>query len=694
MTYFVLFLQCFLVNAILVYSFRFQMVEVMSSLQKFIDHGIIHQFHNVIIDIGAMDGIWTHYLTDSEIFPASQFVLIDGNSIFNQYFIRGDNIQTITSLVGEKDDEFVTYHRFSSPQCFHMNSRHFIPSSTCHISEKYDIEERLSYSLDTILEHGMIDDVTILFMDVQGGEIDILKGCEKLLRQEKSPLIVIEIENYPMSNSSTFSQVTYFLEQRGYQFLDAIPSTYDSSGIVLKLVGFWKRRNNLFTTVASPPPLEGLALRYNEAVLTQSDINEHMELLYSYAKQSQSILELGVSKPVSTWAFMQGLVDNGSPIKYLHSCDINRAAGVLYCEMTAKAVGVEFKFTTGSDLELSVDHLVDLTFIDTLHVYGQLKRELAMYAPLTKKWIIMHDTAVDAIEGEIVRNKWSTEKWENITGIPVDELRKGLYPAIDEFLVAHGSEWAIETVKTNNNGITVLRRISEIPHSLQKEILPTASSRGSNIIVVVTSVLRIPSDNPTVSSIYSLAERYQHTEFTIQSIRQVFPDATICMIEGSSLVEFIPGVDYLLRIPDPSVLNRLEKGMGESYLVEQFLRSSLFDTLKQSGKFQLLMKISGRYHLNPEFSIDRISTTKISAHGTYDSVSNARAFDTILYFVPLSLVNMLMEELPKARDRIGTSVSGNLEQALFPYFPKDIMNDVDLLGVSGYQAPTGKWIHL
>jgi len=48
-------------------------------------------------------------------------------------------------------------------------------------------------------------------------------------------------------------------------------------------------------------------------------------------------------------------------------------------------------------------HIDTLVFIDTWHVYGQLKRELAKYAPLTKKYILMHDTTVDEWVGESVR---------------------------------------------------------------------------------------------------------------------------------------------------------------------------------------------------------------------------------------------------------------------------------------------------
>lgn len=46
---------------------------------------------------------------------------------------------------------------------------------------------------------------------------------------------------------------------------------------------------------------------------------------------------------------------------------------------------------------------VDLLFIDTWHVYGHLKRELALHAPRVRRFIAMHDTEVDKDEGESIR---------------------------------------------------------------------------------------------------------------------------------------------------------------------------------------------------------------------------------------------------------------------------------------------------
>jgi hypothetical protein len=106
----------------------------------------------------------------------------------------------------------------------------------------------------------------------------------------------------------------------------------------------------------------------------------------------------------------------------------------------------------------------DLLFIDTLHVYGQLKRELALHAPGTRKFIILHDTTVDATHGEALRVGWDPAALAARTGIPVQEITTGLWPAVEEFLASH-PEWKLRIRYTNNNGLTILERVSTAPSS-------------------------------------------------------------------------------------------------------------------------------------------------------------------------------------------------------------------------------------
>lgn len=69
----------------------------------------------------------------------------------------------------------------------------------------------------------------------------------------------------------------------------------------------------------------------------------------------------------------------------------------------------------------------------------------------------MHDTTVDEWDGETIRCGWNAHEQSAQTGIPVEEINKGLWPAIEEFLATH-PEWVIDRRYTNNNGLTILKR--------------------------------------------------------------------------------------------------------------------------------------------------------------------------------------------------------------------------------------------
>ena len=188
-----------------------------------------------------------------------------------------------------------------------------------------------------------------------------------------------------------------------------------------------------------------------------SDINEHLPTLYKYATNCESIIELGVRGVVSSYAFVYGLLNNNSTKKKLLLNDINPCNINQLLEDT-KNLEIDIQYEWINDLNLQIKENYDLTFIDTWHVYGQLKRELIKFSKITNKYIIMHDTTVDDYKGETIRMNWNAEKQSIESGIPINEINKGLIPAINEFLENNNNS-KIKEKFNNNNGLTILEKI-------------------------------------------------------------------------------------------------------------------------------------------------------------------------------------------------------------------------------------------
>lgn len=175
--------------------------------------------------------------------------------------------------------------------------------------------------------------------------------------------------------------------------------------------------------------------KYNHHCEHRSDIHEHLPTLKLYASECQHITEMGVRWIVSTYAFLVGkpkkMISYDFQDPNTWGADINETKSI------AEESGIDYQFHVQDVLKLEIEP-TDLLFLDTWHVYDQLRQELELHSPKARKYIIMHDTTSFEFNGE-------------------GEGHKGLWPAVEEFLVKH-PEWVIKERFTNNNGLTILQR--------------------------------------------------------------------------------------------------------------------------------------------------------------------------------------------------------------------------------------------
>ncbi len=203
--------------------------------------------------------------------------------------------------------------------------------------------------------------------------------------------------------------------------------------------------------------MEIIKHKFETLCSTSSDINEHLPTLYKYAMECNSIFETGVRGCISSWAFVHGLLNNnnGAP-KNIYMNDIDECNITELLNATLNE-NITVEYVWKNNLTIDFDETFDLTFIDTWHVYAQLKRELEMFSKITNKYIIMHDTTVDEWQGESIRQNMNSVQQSIETGFPIEEINRGLWPAIEEFL-QNNSEWTLHERFTNNNGLTILKR--------------------------------------------------------------------------------------------------------------------------------------------------------------------------------------------------------------------------------------------
>jgi len=206
--------------------------------------------------------------------------------------------------------------------------------------------------------------------------------------------------------------------------------------------------------------MENLENEYNNLCNSVSDINEHLPIICSYASECNNAIESGVRDCVSSFAIAYGLLLNKNNtnsfliLNDIKTCDIGRLQNACHLlPITFKGLWMNnLDIDFNNDLE---NKTFDLLFIDTWHVYGQLKRELNKFKSIINKYIIMHDTTSDEIDGETIRCNFNAQEQSELFNIPLEEINRGTGPAINEFLLEN-PQWILKEKLTNNNGLTIL----------------------------------------------------------------------------------------------------------------------------------------------------------------------------------------------------------------------------------------------
>ena len=191
--------------------------------------------------------------------------------------------------------------------------------------------------------------------------------------------------------------------------------------------------------------------------------NEHLPVFRALASECASVTEIGLEIMDSSWGLLQGLSESTSPNRSYLGIDC-RAPPIHIVERArrlSQGVGISFTFWQINDLEIERLAPVDLLFIDGLHTYCHLLYELEKFSSQVEKYIVMHDTEEPwGHQDEIVNREDYSKYFPDIPPGAVDWSKKGLREAVASFLERHSREWVLHEHRTNNHGLTTLRRIA------------------------------------------------------------------------------------------------------------------------------------------------------------------------------------------------------------------------------------------
>lgn len=200
-----------------------------------------------------------------------------------------------------------------------------------------------------------------------------------------------------------------------------------------------------------------IKMAYEYVLRTPSDINQLLPTLHKYAQECEHVTEMGARGGRSTITFI-----HANPTKFV-SYDYQYANPEKHLAEEVntlkqfidecKQLGRDVSYIGADVLSVEIEE-TDLLFIDTWHVYQQLKEELRLHAGKVRKYLAFHDIETFGVVGE----GYPTDDDNHPRRHEYDESNTGIYKAIEEFLQQH-PEWVVEYETKINNGLLILKKI-------------------------------------------------------------------------------------------------------------------------------------------------------------------------------------------------------------------------------------------
>lgn len=164
------------------------------------------------VDVGAYHGEWTRMF--KKAFPRAKVLMIEAQdskkaALDEAAASFGGDVRVETALLGAADGQSVLFHEMETGSSVFEE----VSSYTRRATSKSTV------SLDSLLLGKGCPRVDFLKLDVQGYELEILKGCPKLMGDAHAILLEASLVSVN-AGCPLISEVIAFLHERGFRLFD------------------------------------------------------------------------------------------------------------------------------------------------------------------------------------------------------------------------------------------------------------------------------------------------------------------------------------------------------------------------------------------------------------------------------------------------------------------------------------------
>jgi FkbM family methyltransferase len=177
---------------------------------------------NSVLDIGANVGQF--YNEIKQIFPNSYYYLIEGNEKC-EIVLQTLGVDYSISLLSDEVKEVKFYTRTNEERC--TGNSIYRENTSFFNDDEITIKNEITTTLELLLKDKQFD---LIKIDVQGSELDIIKGGLELIKKSKGILMEVSLIEYN-ENAPTKDFVYEFMDKLGFIPVEVIgdinhPITY------------------------------------------------------------------------------------------------------------------------------------------------------------------------------------------------------------------------------------------------------------------------------------------------------------------------------------------------------------------------------------------------------------------------------------------------------------------------------------
>ena len=180
---------------------------------------------DIVVDVGAHTGLYT-IISSKRVGQNGKVVAIEANPIDFELLSRNIKLNGLTHVIGLNHTVYLKETKLK----FHLplagTKSNTVMSDTIKKTEEKFIEINPDRLDDLLQQNGIrYSDVNWIKIDVEGGEIEVLKGATAILSKSKDIALLIEVHN-SKDSINLYRQIIKFLKV--YNFKIEFENTYES----------------------------------------------------------------------------------------------------------------------------------------------------------------------------------------------------------------------------------------------------------------------------------------------------------------------------------------------------------------------------------------------------------------------------------------------------------------------------------